>query len=108
MEQKKIQTALVGGSGYAERDPPGLPLTPPRLKGAPPVFAGRVEEGRESVPLASLHPQLADNHGSPDLKLEHFEWDLLKDRGVDLLFLATPHEMSRSWVPEAIARGLRV
>ena len=108
MQEKKIQTALVGVSGYAGMELAKLLLNHPRLQGTPPVFAGRVEEGRESVPLASLHPQLANNHGSPELKLEHFEWDLLKDRGVDLLFLATPHEMSRSWVPEAIARGLRV
>ena len=26
----------------------------------------------------------------------------------DLLFLATPHEQSREWVPEALTRGLRV
>lgn len=108
MEQKKIQTALVGVSGYAGMELARLLLNHPRLKGTPPVFAGRVEEGRASVPLASLHPQLADNHGSPDLKLEHFEWEMLKERGVDLLFLATPHEMSRGWAPEAIARGLRV
>jgi N-acetyl-gamma-glutamyl-phosphate reductase len=33
---------------------------------------------------------------------------LLQQRGVDLLYLATPHEVSRALVPEAIARGLRV
>jgi N-acetyl-gamma-glutamyl-phosphate reductase len=33
---------------------------------------------------------------------------LLTDLGVDVLFLATPHEQSREWVPEALARGLRV
>ena len=27
---------------------------------------------------------------------------------MELLFLATPHEQSRSWVPEALAHGLRV
>ena len=32
----------------------------------------------------------------------------LKQQGVELLFLATPHEVSRSLVPEAIAQGLRV
>jgi N-acetyl-gamma-glutamyl-phosphate reductase len=33
---------------------------------------------------------------------------VLKQQGVKLLFLATPHEASRSLVPEAIAHGLRV
>ncbi len=32
----------------------------------------------------------------------------MKQQGVKLLFLATPHEASRSLVPEAIANGLRV
>ena len=35
-------------------------------------------------------------------------WSALKDQGVKLLFLATPHEASRSLVPEAVANGLRV
>jgi N-acetyl-gamma-glutamyl-phosphate reductase len=30
------------------------------------------------------------------------------DRGVELLFLATPHEQSREWVPQALKHGLRV
>ena len=41
-------------------------------------------------------------------KLESFTWELLTERGVEVLFLATPHEQSREWVPEALKRGLRV
>ena len=108
MEYEDIQTAVVGVSGYAGMELARLLLHHPRLREVPPVFAGRVDEGRDSMPLASLHPQLADSHGSPGLKLEPFDWDMLQDRGVDVLFLATPHEMSRTWVPEAIGRGLRV
>jgi N-acetyl-gamma-glutamyl-phosphate reductase len=33
---------------------------------------------------------------------------LLAARGVKVLFLATPHEQSRKWAPEALSRGLRV
>jgi N-acetyl-gamma-glutamyl-phosphate reductase len=40
--------------------------------------------------------------------VEPFSWKLLQERGVELLFLATPHEQSRSWAPEALAHGLRV
>ena len=46
---------------------------------------------------------LADNNGSGNLKLEPFSWELLADRGVKVLFLATPHEQSREWVPEALS-----
>ena len=44
----------------------------------------------------------------PTLKQEPFSWELLTDRGVEVLFLATPHEQSREWVPEALKRGIRV
>ena len=108
---RTIQTAVVGVTGYAGAELARLLLKHPRLKGAPPVFAGRVDEkdaARGGVPLSEIHPQLADCSGSGNLKLEPFSWELLASRGVDVLFLATPHEQSREWVPEALARGLRV
>ena len=63
---------------------------------------------RGGVPLVEIHPQLAGNNGSADLKQEPFSWELLTERGVDVLFLATPHEQSREWAPEALKRGMRV
>jgi N-acetyl-gamma-glutamyl-phosphate reductase len=106
-----VQTAVVGVTGYAGAELARLLLRHPRLKGVPPVFAGRVEEknaSRGGVPLGEIHPQLVDSHGSGALKLEPFSWELLAARGVEVLFLATPHEQSREWVPEALGRGLRV
>ena len=108
---KTIQTAVVGVTGYAGAELARLLLRHPRLQGAQPVFAGRVDEkdtARGGVPLSEIHPQLADCNGSGNLKLEPFSWELLASRGVEVLFLATPHEQSREWVPEALARGLRV
>jgi N-acetyl-gamma-glutamyl-phosphate reductase len=105
-----LQTAVVGVTGYAGAELARLLLYHPRLKGTPPVFAGRVDikdEGRGGVPLEEIHPQLASSHTS-GIKLEPFSWELLARRGVNVLFLATPHEQSREWVPEALARGLRV
>ena len=106
-----IQTAVIGVTGYAGAELARLLLRHPRLKGAPPVFAGRVEAedaARGGVPLIDIHPQLADNNGAGSLKLQPFSWDLLKEHGVEVLFLATPHEQSREWVPEALDRGMRV
>ena len=108
---KAIQTAVVGVTGYAGAELVRLLLKHPRLQGAPPVFAGRVDEkdaARGGVPLSEIHPQLADSSGSGNLRLEPFSWELLTSRGVEVLFLATPHEQSREWVPEALKRGLRV
>ena len=107
---KTVQTAVVGVTGYAGAELARLLLHHPRLKGTPPVFAGRVDakdEARGGTPLAEIHPQLAGSYTGA-LKQEPFSWDLLASRSVDVLFLATPHEQSREWVPEALARGLRV
>jgi N-acetyl-gamma-glutamyl-phosphate reductase len=106
-----IQTAVIGVTGYAGGELARLLLHHPRLLGAPPVFAGRVDEKAAAgggVPLIEIHPQLADNDGAASLMQQPFSWQLLADRGVNLLFLATPHEQSREWVPEALARGIRV
>jgi N-acetyl-gamma-glutamyl-phosphate reductase len=104
---KQVQTAVVGVTGYAGAELARLLLHHPRLKGKPPVFAGRLDEkeaARGGTPLTEIHPQLGDNNGSGNLRLEAFSWDLFAARGVDVLFLATPHEQSREWVPEALKR----
>jgi N-acetyl-gamma-glutamyl-phosphate reductase len=106
-----IQTAVAGVTGYAGAELARLLLRHPRLHGKPPVFVGRVDEkdaARGGVPLAEIHPQLADNNGAGSLRLEPFSWELLAARGVEVLFLATPHEQSREWAPEALKHGLRV
>jgi N-acetyl-gamma-glutamyl-phosphate reductase len=107
MQNGKVQTAVVGVTGYAGAELARLLLHHPKLKGQPPVFAGRVE-GRDAIPLTELHPSLADPNGSRNLKMEAFSWELMVERKVDILFLATPHEQSREWVPEALKHGLRV
>jgi N-acetyl-gamma-glutamyl-phosphate reductase len=108
---RALQTAVVGVTGYAGAELARLLLHHPRLEGTPPVFAGRMDDkdaARGGIPLEEIHPQLADNNGSRSLKMEPFSWERLAERGVELLFLATPHEQSREWVPEALNRGLRV
>jgi N-acetyl-gamma-glutamyl-phosphate reductase len=105
MKKGPIQVAVAGVSGYAGMELARILLEHPELKGKPPVFVGR---DPEPVRLTDLHPHLANNNGRGDLLIEPFSWNLLKQRGVELLFLATPHEQSRSWAPEALAAGLRV
>jgi N-acetyl-gamma-glutamyl-phosphate reductase len=106
-----IQTAVVGVTGYAGAELARLLLHHPRLAGKPPVFAGRVDAqdaARGGIPLSEIHPELADSKGHGDLRQQPFSWELLSDLDVDVLFLATPHEQSREWVPEALKRGIRV
>jgi N-acetyl-gamma-glutamyl-phosphate reductase len=108
---KTAQTAIVGVTGYAGAELARLLLHHPRLHGKPPVFAGRLDEkdaAQGGVPLIEIHPQLADNNGAGNLRLEPFSWELLAERGVEVLFLATPHEQSRAWAPQALEHGLRI
>jgi N-acetyl-gamma-glutamyl-phosphate reductase len=103
--QQQTQIAVMGVTGYAGAELARLLLGHPRLAGASPLFLGREGSARES--LTAIHPQLA-GLSQDQLCIEPFSWDLLSARGVKVLFLATPHEQSRKWAPEALARGLRV
>jgi N-acetyl-gamma-glutamyl-phosphate reductase len=102
-----LQTAVLGVSGYAGLELARLLLHHPRLNGTPPVFLGRPDATGDAL-LTAMHPQLMNNNGAGSLKIEPFSWELLKARGVEVLFLATPHEQSREWAPKALEQGLRV
>ncbi|MFN2975939.1 N-acetyl-gamma-glutamyl-phosphate reductase [Terriglobus aquaticus] len=105
-----LRTAVAGVSGYAGAELARLLLAHPRLQGTVPTFLGRMDAnsaaGAQS--LYDLHPQLARHSGGPAPEVTPFTWEQLQDRGTEVLFLALPHEQSREWVPEAIARGMRV
>jgi len=103
----KLKTALLGASGYS-----GLELT--RILERHPQLEKPLLLRRESSDwakdsaakdLADVFPELSGNGGHP---LHSFSWEEIKKQGVELLFLATPHEVSRALVPEAMVQGLRV
>lgn len=99
----KMQTAVLGATGYAGLELTRLLLRHPRL-GKPVLFQRTAEEGRRQD-LAEFFPALSGNGGYPLLP---FSLATLKEKGVETLFLATPHELSRSLVPEVLAQGVRV
>lgn len=98
----KIQPAVVGATGYSGYELTKLLLRHPQMKS--PLLLAR-EGAEQGKPFADLYPQLS---GNGTHHLEPFSWDLLQARGVDVLFLATPHEVSREWAPLAAERGIRV
>jgi N-acetyl-gamma-glutamyl-phosphate reductase len=98
----KLQAAVMGATGYAGFELAKLLLRHPHT--ATPIFLSRERE-TAAHPLEAVYPELTGDRSYP---LEPFSWELLKSRGVDVLFLATPHELSRELVPEALARGMRV
>lgn len=107
-----LQTAVVGVSGYAGAELARLLLHHPQLRSRAPIFFGRPGEkdadNGARMSLTNLHPQLADNNGSANLFVEPFHWEALRERGIDLVFLATPHEQSRAWAPQMLEHGARV
>lgn len=106
-----VQTAVIGVTGYAGAELARLLLRHPRLGTAPPIFAGRLDEKdaqRGGIPLGEIHPELIDSRGNGNLRMQPFSWELLTANKVEVLFLATPHEQSRKWVPEAMEHGIRV
>jgi len=96
----------MGVSGYAGMELARLLLHHPAFREHAPLFLGRA--GSTPEPLVNLHPHLLDNNGSRNLRVEPLDWQRLQDEGVQVLLLATPHEQSRTMVPEALARGIRV
>ncbi len=96
----ELQAAIVGATGYSGQELTRILFQHPRMK--QPLLLSR-EAGDGKTPGEILSP--VDGAAVP---IHPFSWRRLHQRGVDLLFLATPHEVSRAWVPEAIERGLRV
>jgi N-acetyl-gamma-glutamyl-phosphate reductase len=105
-----LRTAVAGVTGYAGAELARLLLLHPRLANTPPIFLGRMaHEGEGStVALTSLHPQLSGLPNADSLSVTPFDWDQLQREGVELLFLATPHEQAREWAPQALAHNIRV
>ena len=99
----KLKTAVVGATGYSGLELTRLLLRHPRVE--TPLLLSRQGEGEGALNLADLFPVLSGNGRYP---LQPLSWATLKETGVQLLFLATPHQASRALVPEALAQGLRV
>ena len=99
----KLKTAVLGATGYSGLELTKILLRHPRLE--KPVLLRRSADNGTPADLAEVFPALLGNGGYP---LHSLSWPGLKQQGVKLLFLATPHEVSRSLVPEAIAHGFRV
>ncbi len=98
----KLKPAVLGATGYAGYELTRILLRHPELQ--KPLLMKR-ESGVGGQDLAQAFPALSGNGGYP---LEAFSVEKLREKGVDLLFLATPHELSRSLVPEIVRAGIRV
>ena len=105
-----VRTAVAGVGGYAGGELARLLLAHPRLRETKPLFLGRVADeapgGR--VPLEAIHPQLSLGAGQKQPPIVAFNWQLIRDMGIEVVFLALPHENSREWAPQWLDAGVRV
>jgi len=99
----KLKTAILGATGYSGFELARILLRHPGVE--TPAMLQRSGESAGEVNLADMYPAISGNGGYP---LQPWSWAELKRREIELLFLATPHEVSRAIVPEAIAHGMRV
>jgi len=110
----KLKVAVLGATGYSGLELTRLLLRHPQVE--KPALLRRAESTNEHVRtalqarpdeinLADIFPALSGNGSYP---LQPLSWESLKKQSVELLFLATPHEVSRAVVPEAVANGFRV
>ena len=99
-----IQPAVVGATGYAGFELTRLLLRHPSVR-TPLLFAS--QSSGSGADLRDAYPHL-QALSSDELPVEPFDFESLKRKGTDLLFLCTPHELSRKLVPQAIETGLKV
>ena len=117
----KLKVAVLGATGYSGLELTRILLRHPRVE--TPVFLRRPEsqnshlaqstgksgaalsEENGNANLADVFPALSGNGSYP---LQALSWPALKKQAVELLFLATPHEVSRTLLPEAVSNGMRV
>jgi N-acetyl-gamma-glutamyl-phosphate reductase len=102
--------AVAGVSGYAGGELARLLLRHPRLNEVIPTFLGRAGEAEPGTrtTLQDLHPHLTTAGDQPAHLVSPFSWERILDSGIEVLFLATPHEQAREWAPEALRHGIKV
>src|ERR1700692_589124 len=109
----KLKTAVLGATGYSGLELTRLLARHPRIEAPLLLRRGPVAGASSSAGTAHSAGNGASNDNDHDNDNGHsasrpFSWSALEKNGTELLFLATPHAVSRELAPEAIARGLRI
>src|SRR5262245_13568257 len=96
----QLQTAVIGPAGYTGFELLQILFRHPQVK-TPLLFVR--EDSEKAGTIGDIFPQLNGNGGIP---MEPFSWSMVHQAGIDVLFLATPHEFSREFVSEAMQHGV--
>ena len=102
---EKLKTAVLGATGYSGLELTRLLTRHPQVE--KPLLLRR-GTGSDEANHGSAGLPVVSSNGNGHLRVAPFSWPALQQHGTELLFLATPHVVSRELAPEALARGLRV
>ena|SRR5487761_672019 len=97
------RVAVVGATGYAGRELITLLARHPQVRLTALMSSGR--SGGQPVPVSDPHPAL---RGVTSVPVRPFDNEDLVPAQADVVFLATPHEVSHDLAPRLVGRGLRV
>lgn len=96
----QVKVAILGGTGYTAVELIKIFLRHPGVR------IEAVTSRQEGTPLLSeQHPSLTNRI---DIRLENFDADALKKRGVQCVFGCLPHGASQATIPLLLERGMRV
>lgn len=101
--RKIVRAALAGATGYAGRELITLLARHPGVRLTHLMSSGR--DGKGSRPIEHAHAAL---RGKSRLAIQPLDLKELAPATTDVVFLATPHEISLEVVPALLDRGLRV
>jgi len=97
-----VRAAIVGATGYVGRELVTLLARHPYTRLARLMSSGRDEQGTR--PLEQFHPALRGR----GLVCESLRPEEVDGAGLDVVFLATPHEVSHDVAPQLLGCGVRV
>ncbi len=101
--KRSLRAAVAGATGYAGRELITLLARHPRVRLTHLMSSGR--DGKSRRPLEQSHPAL---RAKSRLPIEPLDLEALTPAATDVVFLATPHEISLEVVPVLLDCGLRV
>ncbi len=101
--RRAVRAAIAGATGYAGRELITLLARHPFARISRVMSSGRAE--KQTFPFEQFHPAF---RASGSLACQPLRVEDLKPSEIDVVFLATPHEVSAEFVPALLEHSLRV